>query len=59
MHSVETILAVLSSSIQCKVLRVGKNEVLRVGGSISREDCGELINVCIEILNKLEGHRGK
>lgn len=59
MHSVETILAVLSSSIQCKVLRVGKNEVLRVGGSISSEDCGELINVCIEILNKLEGQRGK
>lgn len=59
MHSVETIVAVLSSSIQCKVLRVGKDEVLRVGGSISSEDCGELINLCNEILNKLEGHRGK
>lgn len=57
-HSVETIIAVLSSSVQCKVLRVGEEETLQVGGSISRPDCGELCNACVEILDRLGGHGG-
>ncbi|KAL3532613.1 hypothetical protein ACH5RR_006134 [Cinchona calisaya] len=56
--TVKTIVAVLSSSIECKVLRSGKKEVLRVGGSISSMDSVEIIESCVDILEKLEGHHG-
>nr|XP_027066099.1 uncharacterized protein LOC113691970 isoform X1 [Coffea arabica] len=56
--TVKTIVAVLSSSIECKVIKIGKNEVLRVGGSICRQDCAEIIEACVDVLEKLEGHRG-
>ncbi|CAL1414146.1 unnamed protein product [Linum trigynum] len=44
-YSVKTIASVLSSSVGCKVFRLGKEEVLRVGSSISRRDCFDLIDV--------------
>ncbi|CAI0628312.1 unnamed protein product [Linum tenue] len=44
-YTVKTIASVLSSSVGCKVFRLGKEDVLRVGSSISRRDCFDLIDV--------------
>lgn len=58
MYSVKTIVTVLLSSICCDVIRKPKDEILVIGSSISRRDCGDLIESCGEILEKLEGHGG-
>ncbi|GFP92655.1 hypothetical protein PHJA_001409700 [Phtheirospermum japonicum] len=56
--TVRTIVAVLSSSIECKVLRINKDQVFRVGGLISKNDCVNVLEGCAEILRKLDGHKG-
>ncbi|XP_004288942.1 PREDICTED: uncharacterized protein LOC101299132 [Fragaria vesca subsp. vesca] len=55
-YSVKTIVTVLLSSIRCDVFRRPKDEILVIGSSISRRDCGDWIESCGEILEKLEGH---
>ncbi|XP_052199505.1 uncharacterized protein LOC127806323 [Diospyros lotus] len=55
-YLVKTILAVVSSSMTCKALRFQKTELLSVGSEISSCDCAELIEVCADILAKLQGH---
>ncbi|GAV77682.1 hypothetical protein CFOL_v3_21153 [Cephalotus follicularis] len=55
-YSVKTIVSVLSASVGCKVWRFQNQEVLLIGSSITCGDCFELIQVCTEILGKLEGH---
>ncbi|KAI3443639.1 hypothetical protein Pfo_000304 [Paulownia fortunei] len=57
-YTVKTIVTVLSSSIQCKVLRTNKEQVLRVGGSISTSDCANVMEWCADILGKLDGNKG-
>ncbi|KAK6147717.1 hypothetical protein DH2020_018629 [Rehmannia glutinosa] len=56
--TLRTIVTVLSSSIECKVLRINKEQVLRVGGSISKSDCVNVMEGCADILRKLDGHKG-
>ncbi|KAL0410508.1 UNVERIFIED_CONTAM: hypothetical protein Slati_3640500 [Sesamum latifolium] len=55
--TVKTIVAVLSSSVECKVLRTNKERVLRVGGLVSRSDCANVMETCADILGKLEGRK--
>ncbi|KAJ8464759.1 hypothetical protein OPV22_027311 [Ensete ventricosum] len=58
---VGTIVAMLSSSVSCKVLRLpdGRDgEFLRIGTSLSSEDCVQLIRVCVDVLASLKGHCG-
>ncbi|KAI3714570.1 hypothetical protein L6452_21526 [Arctium lappa] len=55
-YSVNTIVSVLSSSVDCKVLRFCKGEVLRIGGSISAHDCVGVMESCADILGKLKEH---
>ncbi|CAK9134960.1 unnamed protein product [Ilex paraguariensis] len=52
---VKTIITALSSSIGCMVLRFGKEEVLRVGGSISSQDCVEVVQACSDVLGRCHG----
>lgn len=54
----KTIVTVLSSLVKCKVFRFDKEEVLRIGGTISSEDIVEVIEACADVLGKLEGHGG-
>lgn len=56
--TVKTIVAVLSYSIECKVLRINEAQVLRVGGLISERDCANVIEICADILGKFDGHKG-
>ncbi|KAL3627044.1 hypothetical protein CASFOL_028407 [Castilleja foliolosa] len=56
--TVRTIVAVLSSSIECKLLRINKDQVFRVGGLVSKSDCVNVLEGCAEILQKLDGHKG-
>ncbi|OIS98164.1 PREDICTED: uncharacterized protein LOC109233431 [Nicotiana attenuata] len=56
-YLVKTIATVLSTSIECKVLRTAQHEVLQVGGLISAQDCTRIIESCADILHKLEGCR--
>ncbi|KAL6554959.1 hypothetical protein OROGR_006217 [Orobanche gracilis] len=59
--TVRTIITVLSSSIQCKVLRIKKEQVFIVGGLIWKSDCVNFMNLMIKsanILRKLDGHKG-
>ncbi|XXG57098.1 hypothetical protein AAC387_Pa03g4339 [Persea americana] len=52
----ETILALLSSSISCKVSRFPNlQESLQVGSSISAADCPKLIEACADVIGSLEG----
>ncbi|RWR78073.1 putative Acyl-CoA synthetase family member 4 [Cinnamomum micranthum f. kanehirae] len=52
----ETILALLSSSISCKVSRFpNQHESLQVGSSISAADCPKLIEACADVIGSLEG----
>lgn len=53
-----TIVSVLSSSIECKVLRFDKSEVLRIGGSISAHDCVRVMESCADVMGKLNEHGG-
>ncbi|URD85419.1 hypothetical protein MUK42_02772 [Musa troglodytarum] len=58
---VGTIVAMLSSSVSCKVLRLpgGRDgEFLRIGTSFSSQDCVQLIRVCVDVLATLKGHCG-
>ncbi|KAM7512978.1 hypothetical protein LguiB_011853 [Lonicera macranthoides] len=57
-YLVKTIVTVLSSTINCKVLRIGRYEVLQIGSLISSYDCADIIEVCADVLVKLEGHGG-
>lgn len=52
-YFVNTIVSVLSSSIDCKVLRFGRAMVLQVGGSISASDCVGMMESCADVLGKL------
>ncbi|KAK4342484.1 hypothetical protein RND71_038300 [Anisodus tanguticus] len=53
-YLVKTIATVLSSSIECKVLRTADVEVLQIGGLISGQDCTRIIESCADVLQKLE-----
>ncbi|KAK4415671.1 hypothetical protein Salat_2674500 [Sesamum alatum] len=55
--TVKTIVTVLSSSVECKVLRTNKEQVLRVGGLISKSDCANVMEWCAGILGKLKGRK--
>ncbi|KAI3524728.1 hypothetical protein L1887_03391 [Cichorium endivia] len=55
-YSVNTLVSVLSSSINCKVSRLGKAEVLRIGSSISAHDCVRVMESCADVLEKLTEH---
>ncbi|KAB2619711.1 hypothetical protein D8674_015580 [Pyrus ussuriensis x Pyrus communis] len=55
-YLVNTIAAVLLSSVRCKIFRYPKDEILLIGSSISQRDCGHLIEACADVLEKLEGH---
>ncbi|KAF2285143.1 hypothetical protein GH714_038816 [Hevea brasiliensis] len=55
-YSVKTIVSVLSSSISCKVLPFEKEEILRIGSSISQRDCLEFIEVVNDVVSKLDQH---
>jgi len=51
---VKTIATVLSSSIECKVLKTADGEVLQIGGLISGQDCTRIVESCADVLQKLE-----
>ncbi|CAH1425213.1 unnamed protein product [Lactuca virosa] len=55
-YSVNTIVSVLSSSIECEVLKSDKSEVLRIGGYISAHDCVRVMESCVDVLGKLTEH---
>ncbi|CAH1425214.1 unnamed protein product [Lactuca virosa] len=57
-YSVNTIVSVLSSSIECEVLKSDKSEVLRIGGYISAHDCVRVMESCVDVLGKLTEHGG-
>lgn len=54
----KTIVTVLSSSVECEVVKCGSVEALQIGGSISGQDCVEMIEACADVLQKLEAFRG-
>ncbi|KAL8040353.1 hypothetical protein ABFX02_10G092400 [Erythranthe guttata] len=54
--TVKTLVAVLSSSIECKVLKINSYRVLKVGGLIPGRDCGSVVEMCADILGKFDGH---
>lgn len=54
----KSLVAVLSSSIECKVVRVNRELDLRLGGLIMRSDCGNIMEECAHILGKLDGLKG-
>ncbi|KAK4368696.1 hypothetical protein RND71_012488 [Anisodus tanguticus] len=53
-YLVKTIATVLSSSIECKVLRTADVEVLQIGGLTSGQDCSRIVESCAAVLQKLE-----
>lgn len=53
-----TIVSVLSSLIECEVLKSDKSEVLRIGGYISAHDCVRVMESCVDVLGKLTEHGG-
>uniref|UniRef100_M1AL38 Uncharacterized protein n=1 Tax=Solanum tuberosum TaxID=4113 RepID=M1AL38_SOLTU len=53
-YLVKTIATVLSSSIECKVLKTADGEVLQIGGLISGQDCTRIVESCADVLQKLE-----
>ncbi|KAL7598152.1 hypothetical protein Lser_V15G25581 [Lactuca serriola] len=55
-YSVNTIVSVLSSLIECEVLKSDKSEVLRIGGYISAHDCVRVMESCVDVLGKLTEH---
>ncbi|XP_076936362.1 uncharacterized protein LOC143603464 [Bidens hawaiensis] len=54
--SVNTIVSVLCSLVDCKVLRFGKAEVLRVGSSVSGGECLVVMEACGDVLRKVNDH---
>ncbi|XP_076935528.1 uncharacterized protein LOC143602226 [Bidens hawaiensis] len=54
--SVNTIVSVLYSLVDCKVLRFGKAEVLRVGSSVSGSECLVVMEACGDVLRKVIDH---
>ncbi|KAL7095957.1 hypothetical protein ACP275_10G055100 [Erythranthe tilingii] len=54
--TVKILVAVLSSSIECKVLKINSDQVLKVGGLIPGRDCGSVVEMCADILGKFDGH---
>ncbi|XP_042047423.1 uncharacterized protein LOC121793477 [Salvia splendens] len=56
--TLKSLVAVLSSSIECKVVRIDKQLDLRVGGLISKSDCANVLEECAHILEKLDGQKG-
>lgn len=50
----KTIATVLSSSIECKVLRTADGDVLQIGGLISGQDCTRIVESCADVLQELE-----
>ncbi|KAL3747286.1 hypothetical protein ACJRO7_016121 [Eucalyptus globulus] len=52
-YAVKTIAAVLHSSVRCEAVGFRKGEALRIGSSISRRDCVEVVAACGDILPKL------
>ncbi|XP_011093729.1 uncharacterized protein LOC105173618 isoform X2 [Sesamum indicum] len=56
-YTVKTIVTILSSSVECTVLRTNEERVLRVGGLVSRSDCANVMERCADILGKLEGRK--
>ncbi|GAB4837803.1 hypothetical protein Ancab_027327 [Ancistrocladus abbreviatus] len=54
-YLVRTIISLLSSSVDCKVLMIRKQEVLRIGSSFSRADCFKLIEAWGHMLGRLQG----
>ncbi|CAI9286073.1 unnamed protein product [Lactuca saligna] len=55
-YSVNTIVSVLSSSIECEVLKSDKSAVLRIGGYMSAHDCVRVMESCADALGKLTEH---
>ncbi|GAB2268412.1 hypothetical protein Dimus_003374 [Dionaea muscipula] len=55
-YTVRTIQSVLSNLINCRVLRIGKKEVLQIGASIPRADCLKLMEALGNINAELERH---
>lgn len=56
--SVKTIVSVLSSSVTCGVLQFHNEHVLLVGSSIPLHGCLELVDVCSDVLVKLDERGG-
>ncbi|KAL1547764.1 hypothetical protein AAHA92_16081 [Salvia divinorum] len=56
--TLKSLVAVLSSSIECKVVRIDKQLDLRVGGLILKSDCANALEECAHILEKLDGKKG-
>ncbi|XP_042054495.1 uncharacterized protein LOC121799234 [Salvia splendens] len=56
--TLKSLIAVLSSSIECKVARIDKQMNLRVGGLILKSDCANVLEDCAHILEKLDGQKG-
>lgn len=48
----------LSTSIECKVVRINNEQILRVGGLILKSDCASIMEECAHILEKLNGTKG-
>lgn len=48
----------LSTSIECKVVRINNEQILRVGGLILRSDCASVMDECAHILEKLDVTKG-
>ncbi|XP_047312713.1 uncharacterized protein LOC124916020 [Impatiens glandulifera] len=57
-YLVNTIVAVLSSSVACEVFRIQKSEFLRIGCGFSCQDSASLLEGSIDILAKLRGNGG-
>ncbi|XP_057787660.1 uncharacterized protein LOC131004910 [Salvia miltiorrhiza] len=56
--TLKSLVTVLSSSIECKVVRVNKQLDLRVGGLILKSDCANVMEECARVLEKLDGQKG-
>ncbi|XP_058068977.1 uncharacterized protein LOC131218389 isoform X4 [Magnolia sinica] len=52
----ETIVAVLSSSVSCRVSFFPEEDLLQVRSSISCGDCAELIGACAHVIASLDGY---
>ncbi|KAH6818308.1 hypothetical protein C2S51_001911 [Perilla frutescens var. frutescens] len=57
-YTLKSIVTVLSSSIECKLVRINDERVLRVGGLILRSDCATVVEECAHILETLDGAKG-
>ncbi|CAN4084769.1 unnamed protein product [Withania somnifera] len=53
-YLVKTIATLLSSSIECKVLRTSDGDALQIGGLVFVQDCTRVVESCADVLQKLE-----